>query len=136
MASNVQLTYKLNVPLDPKDVANVFKESGIKRPADDLPRIKQMIDNADLTFTAWDQNKLVGIARAITDYSYCCYLSDLAVDKAYQHKGIGKHLVELLQEELGETVALILLSSPIAMDYYPRIGFEKIDNGFRIARKK
>ncbi|MDQ0223848.1 GNAT family N-acetyltransferase [Metabacillus niabensis] len=135
MESNVQLTYKLNVPLDPKDVANVFKESGIKRPADDLPRIKQMIDNADLTFSAWDQNKLVGIARAITDYCYCCYLSDLAIDKAYQHKGIGKHLVELLQEELGETVALILLSSPIAMDYYPHIGFEKIDNGFRIARK-
>lgn len=69
------------------------------------------------------------------DFSYCCYLSDLAVDKSYQKEGIGKTLLLLLKERIGEEVALILLAAPDAMSYYPHVGFENIDNGFRIARK-
>ncbi|GHH99645.1 GNAT family N-acetyltransferase [Neobacillus kokaensis] len=130
------IEYKLNTTITPEELSQLFKVSGIKRPADDLPRLQKMIDNADLTFTAWDQEKLVGIARAITDFSYCCYLSDLAVDQNYQKSGIGKELVRLLQEEIGEEVTLLLLSSPTAMEYYPRIGFEKAENGFKIMRKR
>ncbi len=130
------IEYKLNTPIIPEELSRLFKASGINRPADDLPRLQKMIDNADLTFTAWDDEKLVGIARAITDFSYCCYLSDLAVDQDFQKNGIGKKLVKLLQEQIGEEVTLLLLSSPIAMDYYPRIGFEKADNGFKIMRKR
>jgi ribosomal protein S18 acetylase RimI-like enzyme len=132
----IQITYKINTTVKTEDLSRVFKASGIKRPSDDLPRLQRMIENADINITAWDNEKLVGIARAITDYSYCCYLSDLAVDKEYQNKGIGKKLVQLLQEQIGEEVALLLLSSPTAMDYYPHIGFEKIENGFRISRKR
>lgn len=130
------IEYKLNTPITPEELSLLFKASGINRPAEDLPRLQKMIDNADLTFTAWDDEKLVGIARAITDFSYCCYLSDLAVHQEYQKSGIGKNLVKLLQEQIGEEVTLLLLSSPIAMDYYPRIGFEKADNGFKITRKR
>ncbi len=67
-----------------------------------------MIDNSVIIITAWDNDKLIGIARAITDYSYCCYLSDLAINKEYQNKGIGKELVQLVQKDIGEEVALIL----------------------------
>ncbi|MBS4209025.1 GNAT family N-acetyltransferase [Bacillus sp. FJAT-50079] len=114
----------------------LFKSSGIKRPSEDLNRLQKMIVHADLTLTAWDETQLIGIARAITDFSYCCYLSDLAVDKEYQHHGIGKKLIALLQEQIGDEVALILLSAPSAMEYYPHIGFEKIENGFKIARAR
>ncbi len=80
----MNLIYQINPALKPEDVAEVFRKSGIKRPADDLDRIERMIANADVNIAAWDGSKLVGIARAITDFSYCCYLSDLAVDQAYQ----------------------------------------------------
>ena len=136
MEKFIQITYKINTTVKTEDLSRVFKASGIKRPSDDLPRLQRMIENADINITAWDNEKLVGIARAITDYSYCCYLSDLAVDKEYQNKGIGKKLVQLLQEQIGEEVALLLLSSPTAMEYYPHIGFEKIENGFRFSRKR
>jgi GNAT superfamily N-acetyltransferase len=86
----MELVYKVNSPVTAQEVAELFRSSGIKRPVDQLERIQRMIDHADLTITAWDGSKLVGIARAITDYSYCCYLSDLAVDRAYQNLGIGK----------------------------------------------
>ncbi|OBZ17059.1 GNAT family N-acetyltransferase [Bacillus sp. FJAT-26390] len=118
------------------DLSTVFANSGIKRPYQDLERMQKMIDHADVIISAWDGEKLVGIARAITDYAYCCYLSDLAVDKAYQRNGIGKQLVERLRESLGAEVSLVLLSSPIAVDYYPRIGFTHSDKCYVIAREK
>ncbi|WP_449538364.1 GNAT family N-acetyltransferase [Ferdinandcohnia sp. Marseille-Q9671] len=130
----MQLTFKVNEPIKAEELADVFKTSGIKRPVDDLNRLQKMIDQSTILITAWDREKLVGVARALTDYCYCCYLSDLAVNRQYQSKGIGKKLVNILQEHIGEEVALLLLSSPTAMDYYPKIGFEKIDNGFKIAR--
>jgi GNAT superfamily N-acetyltransferase len=132
----LQITYKVNAEINAEELSSVFRASGIKRPVDDLPRLGRMIENADILISAWDGNKLVGVARAITDFSYCCYLSDLAVDKNYQKNGIGKKLIALLKDKLGEEVALLLLASQEAMEYYPRIGFNEIDNGFKIARKR
>ncbi|GGD58586.1 GNAT family N-acetyltransferase [Paenibacillus nasutitermitis] len=130
------IAYKINTPLHSKEVSDMFIRSGIKRPANDLDRIQRMIDHADVHISAWDGEKLIGLARAITDFSYCCYLSDLAVCKTYQKRGIGTELVKVLREHLGDEVSLLLLSAPTAMDYYPRIGFEKIENAFLIPRIK
>ena len=79
---------------------------------------------------------MVGISRSLTDFCYCCYLSDLAVRKEYQSSGIGKNIIELNKKIIGEQTALILLSAPTAVEYYPKIGFQKIDNGFIIKRIK
>ncbi|WP_229263677.1 GNAT family N-acetyltransferase [Cohnella cholangitidis] len=130
------IEYKINEPLQARDVSEVFRGSGIKRPADDLVRIQRMIDNADINVSAWDGTRLIGVARAITDYAYCCYLSDLAVRGEYQKAGIGKELVRIVREQIGEEVSLLLLSAPSAMDYYPRIGFEKKDNAFIVPRTR
>ncbi|MEK4038909.1 GNAT family N-acetyltransferase [Paenibacillus sp. FSL F4-0122] len=132
----MEIKYKINASLCSKDVSDVFKSSGIKRPADDHERIQKMIDNADVNISAWDGVRLIGIARAITDFSYCCYLSDLAVCKEYQKTGIGTELIKRLREHLGEEVSLLLLSAPTAMEYYPRIGFEKTEKAFLIPRVK
>lgn len=128
------INYKINAPIAAEQFSQVFRASGIRRPVDDLPRLQKMLDHADLLITAWDGEQLVGVARSITDFSYCCYLSDLAVDKSYQSQGIGKELVRQTQRQLSEEVALILLSAPTAMEFYPHIGFQKIENGFIIPR--
>lgn len=130
------IEYRQNVPLAAADVAVLFDDSGIRRPTHDLPRIERMFANANLVFSAWNQGKLVGVCRALTDFSYCCYLSDLAVAKAYQQHGIGLELIARVQEAIGEEVALILLSAPEAMGYYPKVGFEKVENGFIIKRSR
>jgi ribosomal protein S18 acetylase RimI-like enzyme len=131
----ITIHYEESRKITAEELANVFSKSGIRRPVEDLPRLQIMIDQADITVTAWDGRRLVGIARAITDFSYCCYLSDLAVDRDYQNQGIGKELVRRVHERLGEEISLFLLASPIAMDYYPKIGFQKIQNGYIIPRK-
>jgi len=119
-----------------KDLATVFQKSGINRPYEDLDRMQRMIDNCDLLITAWIGEKMIGVARALTDYSYCCYLSDLAVEAEYQKLGIGKKLVDIVRERIGEECSLVLIAAPGAVDYYPRIGFEKSDKAYLIKRKK
>ena len=128
------IEYRTNYPVSADAVAQLFRQSGIRRPVDDLDRIQQMVNHANLTITAWDRDVMVGIGRALTDFSFCCYLSDLAVDKDYQRQGIGKAIVAKTQEILGDDVMLLLLSAPEAMSYYPRIGFDKADNAWIIHR--
>jgi len=94
-----------------------------RRPAEDSERISDMLAHANLICTAWDGDVLVGVSRSLTDFSYCCYLSDLAVDVSYQKKGIGKRLVELTRSKLHRHCKIILLAAPKAEGYYPRIGF-------------
>ena len=130
------IEYRHNFPLDPIDVARVFDSSGITRPTEDIPRIARMFAASNLIISAWANGVLVGVCRALTDYSYCCYLSDLAVDQAFQKHGIGKELIRRVQATIGDEVSLILLSAPGAMSYYPSAGFTKAENAFVIRRAK
>jgi predicted N-acetyltransferase YhbS len=99
---------------------------GERRPVDDPERLQKMIDHGNLTITARDNKKLVGISRSLTDFSFCTYLSDLAVDLAYQKKGIGKELIRLTALAAPDA-RLILLAAPAAIDYYPKIGMTKFE---------
>ena len=98
---------------------------GERRPIDDPKSIRAMLKHANLLCTAWDGKKLVGVARSITDFEFVCYLSDLAVDEAYQKQGIGRELIQLTRSSLGAKAKIILLAAPKAEKYYPRIGFEQ-----------
>ncbi|WP_273123028.1 GNAT family N-acetyltransferase [Metabacillus sp. HB246100] len=131
----MKVVYKVNDSIEASELSDVFKKAGLKRPVHDLPRLEKMIQQADLLLTARVEGQVIGVARAITDFHYCCYLSDLAVNKDYQSMGVGKELIRILQEEIGDDVSLLLLSSQEAMTYYPKIGFTKVDNGFVIPRK-
>lgn len=94
-----------------------------RRPVQDLARITDMLTHANLICTAWDGDVLIGVSRSLTDFSFCCYLSDLAVDVAYQKKGIGKELVRVTQAQLHPQCKIILLAAPKAEGYYSKIGF-------------
>ena len=128
--------YQINTPLNTQDVIRVFNASDITRPTHDAARIEKMFAHANLIISAWHNGVLVGLARGLTDHSYCCYLSDLAVDKAYQRQGIGDALLTHVRQALGPEVSLILLSAPGAMGYYPKVGFKAANNAFIIQRER
>jgi len=132
----MEITYKLDIIPDAEKIIDLYKSSGINRPIADKERIAKMYANSNLIVTAWDVSKLVGISRSLTDFCYSCYLSDLAVRKEYQKHGIGKKLIALTKEKIGEHTMLLLLAAPAAMDYYPKVGFEPVENGFIIKRTK
>ena len=103
-----------------------------RRPVDNQEALDAMLKHGNLLCTAWDNELLVGVARSLTDFEYSCYLSDLAVDKNYQKRGIGSQLIELTKNQLGKKASLILLSAPAAEGYYPKIGFTKHESAWLI----
>jgi predicted N-acetyltransferase YhbS len=122
----MSVTYALEPSLSAQEFRDVLVASTLaeRRPADDLERLDKMLRNADVIVTARDNGRIIGISRAITDYSFCCYLSDLAVDAAYQRQGIGKKLIEETHKAAGLHTELFLVSAPAAEGYYPKIGMK------------
>lgn len=131
------VVYALEPNLSAKEFQDVLVASTLaeRRPADDLARLDKMLRNAQIIVTARDDKKLVGISRAITDYSFCCYLSDLAVDVSYQGSGIGKQLIDETHKAAGHHTGLFLVSAPAAEAYYPKIGMKPYP-AFGVSRNK
>lgn len=121
----MNITYEITSMLSAESFIDILNRStlGERRPIDDVECIENMIKNADIIVTAIVDYKIIGVARAVTDYSYCCYLSDLAVDVDFQHQGIGKKLIQKVREQLGSKCKVILLSAPAVVGYYPKTGF-------------
>jgi ribosomal protein S18 acetylase RimI-like enzyme len=119
------IDYRINAEITAGQFIDVLNRStlGERRPVDDRECIEGMVRNANLTVTAWDGAKLVGVARSVTDFHYACYMSDLAVDVEYQRAGIGRALVEHTRRQLGPRCTLRLIAAPAAADYYGKIGF-------------
>jgi ribosomal protein S18 acetylase RimI-like enzyme len=124
----------VNHSLTAEELASVYRRSGIRRPIDDLARMKRMLINANLVVSAWEKSVLVGVARCFTDYAWVCYLSDLAVDRSYQRSGIGRSLIECVRQHIGPQCQLVLLSAPETMGYYLRVGFQRANHAFIIRR--
>jgi ribosomal protein S18 acetylase RimI-like enzyme len=132
----MEITYKTDVVPTAERVIELYNSAGLPRPTHDAERIQKMYENSNLIVTAWDGDKLVGVSRTITDWVWSSYLADLAVSPDYKKTGIGKKLIDLTREKLGEQAMILLLSVPTAMEYYPKVGFEKENRAFMISRKK
>ena len=131
------LLYQQEPDLTASEFVDLLTRStlGARRPLNEKETIEGMLRNASLILTCRTKNGLlVGISRAITDFHYCTYLSDLAVDAAFQKQGIGKKLIELTHQSAGIKTMLILLSAPAAETYYPHIGMTKHNSAWMIPR--
>ncbi len=130
-------TYNREPNLTADEFIDVLVRSTLaeRRPVHDVDAIRGMLKNADLILTARVDGLLVGVARTITDFAYCTYLSDLAVDEKYQRQGIGRELIRRTHQAAGLHTTLILLSAPKAQTYYPHIGMTRHDSCWVVPRK-
>jgi len=121
----MSIEYKINVPVSTDQFIDLLRVStlGERRPIEDRECMEGMVKNSNLIVSAWEGEKLIGIARSMTDFHYACYLSDLAVDEEHQKSGIGKILQVITQKQLGLKCKLILVAAPSANSYYEHIGF-------------
>jgi ribosomal protein S18 acetylase RimI-like enzyme len=130
------ITYSRELRPTTEQIVELYRAAELTRPVQDAARIAAMYQHANLIITAWAGAELVGVSRALTDFCYCCYLSDLAVHPAYQRQGIGKRLVALTKEAVGEESMLLLLAAPAAQAYYPGLGMQTVTNGFLLPRSR
>ncbi|HEX7025863.1 MAG TPA: GNAT family N-acetyltransferase [Gammaproteobacteria bacterium] len=133
----MHIDYKINEPVSADAFIDLLNRStlGERRPVDDRHCMEGMVLNSNLMVSAWDGGRLVGIARSMTDFHYACYLSDLAVDKAYQNSGIGKKLQRLTLERLAPKCKLILIAAPAADSYYGHIGYVRNERCWVLERE-
>jgi len=119
------IRYRSGNDLDLDALIDLYRAStlGARRPVEDRERMSAMVRHANLIVTAWDGELLVGVSRALSDFSFVTYLSDLAVRESHQKQGIGKELIRRTQALAGKHAKLILLAAPAAEQYYPHIGF-------------
>lgn len=125
------IVYKLNDQISVDEFIDILDRStlGLRRPVNDKISMAKMLANANLIVSARFNNQLIGICRSISDFSFCTYLSDLAVDVNFQKQGIGKELIRLTKEASGEST-LILLAAPNAKEYYVKIGMLRFEDCF------
>lgn len=134
----MNIEYKINSPVSTEQFIQLLSQSTLaeRRPVNNYECIDGMINNSNLIITAWHNEKLVGMARSVTDFHYACYLSDLAVDQKYQRKGIGIKLQSITQKQLGSECKLILIAAPAANAYYKHIGFTHNDRCWVLERNQ
>lgn len=119
--------------LDVDEVIALYRAStlGERRPVEDAERFTDMVRNANLVVVAWVDDRMVGIARSVTDGAYVTYLSDIAVDVEFQRQGIGRDLIEATRQA-HPRAKIVLLSAPAAADYYPHIGFTRHNSAWTL----
>lgn len=134
----MSIEYQSEPRLSVEDFRAVLIRStlGERRPVDDFERLAGMLAQADIIITARQAGQIVGVSRAITDFHFCTYLSDLAVDAACQRQGIGRELVRRTHLAAGLETMLILLAAPAARSYYPHIGMQQHDSAWIIHRQE
>ena len=137
MTKMIDIEYALEPDLVVDEFIDVLRRSTLaeRRPVDDARAVAGMLAHADIIVTARDSRLLVGVSRAITDFSYCTYLSDLCVDEAFQRQGIGRELIRRTHLAAGLKTNLILLAAPKAETYYPHIGMLHHNSCWRIERQ-
>jgi predicted N-acetyltransferase YhbS len=133
----MQVAYQQEPDLGPDEFIDLLVRSTLaeRRPVHDRPTIEGMLARADVIVTARVDGRLVGVSRAITDFHYCTYLSDLAVDEQFQRRGIGRELIRRTHEAAGLQTTLILLAAPKAQSYYPHIGMTRHESCWIIPRQ-
>lgn len=132
------IQYQLEPELSVDEFISVLHRStlGERRPVDDRERIAGMLRHADLIVTARRAGYLVGVSRAITDFHFCTYLSDLAVDLSFQRQGIGQRLIDETHQAAGRQTMLVLIAAPAAQSYYPHIGMSSHPSCWYIPRQE
>ena len=124
------ITYRTDAPLDVVTFRDLVKRTTLNRDLDDDAKVQRMLDNSDFLYTAWDGDRVVGFIRGLTDYGDVVYVADLGIDQEYWRQGIGKRLLNLIDQELGTKMHVVLLASELAADYYAKVGFTKHPRGY------
>jgi hypothetical protein len=128
------LTYRINEPLNIKIASQFYRQSTLsaQRPSDYSDAMQQMLSCANLIVTAWDDDRLVGISRAMTDFCYIAYLADIAVHRSYQNRDIEKVLILETQAQLAPSCMVITIAKPTEAHYFHSIGFTLCNSTYAI----
>ena len=115
--------------LTPGRIATLYRRAPLLRKTDNPDALRRSFENSSLVLSLWEGDRLVGLARVLTDGVQMSYLCDLAVEPDLQGAGVGKRLIDEILERCRGT-ELVLRDSNISSGFYERLGFDPVENGW------
>lgn len=115
--------------LTPGRIATLYRRAPLLRKTDNPGALRRSFENSSLVLSLWEADRLVGLARVLTDGEQMSYLCDLAVEPDLQGAGVGKRLIDEVLARCQGT-ELVLRDSNISSGFYERLGFEPVENAW------
>ena len=115
--------------LTPARIGTLYRRAPLLRQTDNAEQLRRAFEATQLVLSAWHAERLVGLARVLTDGVQVAYLCDLAVEPDVQGLGIGKLLINEVMKRC-EGAELVLRDSNLSTGFYEHLGFQPIDNGW------
>ena len=121
--------FRIVQDLDPASVIRLYSEADWWEPGDAAEAVIPLLRGSFRVAAAFDGERLVGMARALSDGASDAYIQDVVVDSAYRKQGIGGALVRLLLDELKSSgVSWIgLIGAPGTEHFYRDLGFTPME---------
>lgn len=110
-------------------IATLYRRAPLLRQTDHPEKLRESFEQSQLVLSAWVGERLVGIARVLTDGYQVSYLCDLAVEPDIQGVGLGKRLIDEVLTRVKGT-ELVLRDSNLSTGFYEHLGFTPVENGW------
>jgi len=107
-------------------LVQLFNQVGWSEETSDLDRLQLMVENSQIVVNAWDEGKMIGFARCVTDYVFNGQINNVIVDQGYRGRGIGKCLISKILNT-SKKVTYILRGDPENIGFYKQLGFKDVD---------
>ena len=123
------IVYRNDHGVDLDQLTVLFNSVGWERRTADRERLAQLVRGSMYVVSAWDDDRLVGFARAISDGASNAYISTVAVLPEYQKRGIGREIIQRLVTGR-DHLQFVLHANENAYPFYLHLdaGFEPFDN--------
>jgi GNAT superfamily N-acetyltransferase len=106
-------------------------------PVKDIGRINRMLAGAQIIMCARDEKgRLIGASRSLTDFAWCTYTSELAVDKAYQRQGVGRELAIRQREVAGNQTTIFGVALPGVLEWWLKQGHKAVPTAYMLPRER
>jgi len=105
---------------------------GDKKPQD----LKIVFTNSRYKCFVYDDDKIVGVGRALADGVDVSYIADVAIHPQYQGQGIGKAIVSKLVEFSKDYNKILLFASIGKEPFYAKLGFDKMNTAMAIFKNR
>jgi len=110
--------------IETDEVVELYKANGwssAEMPEKLIPALR----NSDSLVTARISGKLVGIGNTISDGSLVVYYPHMLVHPDHKGKGIGRSMMELLQQRYTSFHQQMLTADADVVGFYKSLGFER-----------
>jgi ribosomal protein S18 acetylase RimI-like enzyme len=118
--------------VDWETIAATLKRVGM---AYDMPDVHRMaFETSHTTVFIYNDDRLIGFGRAISDGIYQAAIYDVAVAPEFQKKGIGTTIMKNILARLPQC-NVILYAAPGKEGFYKTLGLRKMKTGMALFQK-